>query len=74
MINVKNYLVLFFISLQSVVTLYSQELYVFNEPASTLPARSISFKLKNHLVQETALLSQFSFRTLRNYLLGLIKT
>lgn len=73
MINVKNYLVLFFISLQSVVTLYSQELYVFNEPASTLPARSISFKLKNHLVQETALLSQFSIRTAPQLFFGVNK-
>lgn len=52
---------------------YSQELYVYNEPASTLPARSISLKVKNHFAQQTALLNQFSFRTVPQVFLGVDK-
>ncbi|MBM3159111.1 MAG: hypothetical protein ACKO33_07830 [Bacteroidota bacterium] len=53
--------------------LFGQELYVFNEPASTLPARSLNFKLKNHLVQQTNLLNQFSFRTTPQVFMGVNK-
>jgi len=53
--------------------LFGQELYVFNEPASTLPARSLSFKLKNHLVQQTNLLNQFSFRSTPQVFMGVDK-
>jgi hypothetical protein len=40
-----------------------QELYVFSEPASTLPAHAVSLKLKNHFAAQNALFSRFSFRT-----------
>ncbi|MEY3947983.1 MAG: hypothetical protein RL512_794 [Bacteroidota bacterium] len=66
-------LLFFFHGLLSITPLLSQELYVFNEPASTLPARSLSIKLKNHLVQKTALLNQFSFRSTPQVFVGLNK-
>ena len=69
----KRYLLFFFQGLLSITPLLSQELYVFNEPASTLPARSLSIKLKNHLVQKTALLNQFSFRSTPQVFVGLNK-
>ncbi|MBU6176964.1 MAG: hypothetical protein KGO80_04285 [Bacteroidetes bacterium] len=68
-----GFFIVFFLVLQAAMPLFSQELYVYNEPASTLPARSVSVKLKNHLVQETALLNQFSFRTAPQVFLGMNK-
>ena len=47
-----------------------QELYVFSEPASTLPAHALSFKLKNHVVSKNALFDRFSYRTSPQVFLG----
>lgn len=71
--GLKSYLVLLFCRVLFVMPLFGQELYVYNESASTLPARSVSFKLKNHLVQKTYLLNQFSFRSAPQVFMGVYK-
>lgn len=53
--------------------LYAQELYVFSEPASTLPARSLSVKLKNHVASQNEFFNRLSYRTSPQLFLGLSK-
>ncbi len=51
----------------------SQELYVFSEPASNIPAKSISVKLKEHFVSSDNIYSRFSHRVMPQVYIGLSK-
>lgn len=42
--------------------LTGQELYVFAEPASSIPARSLSVKIKDHFVSSDNIYDRFSNR------------
>jgi hypothetical protein len=50
-----------------------QELYVFSEPASNLPAKSISVKLTNHFVSTDNIYGRFSHRLMPQVMFGLSK-
>ncbi len=51
----------------------AQELYVFTEPASNLPARSISLKLTDHFVTSDNIYNRFSHRLMPQVMLGVSK-
>lgn len=51
----------------------SQELYIYSEPASSVPARSISIKLKGHLVTEDNIYGRFSKRFMPEITVGINK-
>lgn len=51
----------------------AQELYVYAEPASNLPARSLSLKLKSHWVGEDRIFGRFSYRYTPQVMVGLSK-
>lgn len=51
----------------------AQELYVFSEPASILPARSISVKIKDHFVTKDNIYGRFSNRLMPQLMFGLNK-
>ncbi len=51
----------------------SQELYVFSEPASNMPARSISVKLTNHFVTADKIYGRFSHRIMPQVMIGVSK-
>jgi len=51
----------------------SQELYVFNNPASNIPANSISLKLTNHFVTNDKIYSRFSQRLMPQVMMGISK-
>lgn len=53
--------------------LSAQELYVFSEPASNIPARSVSVKLTDHFVTSDGIYSRFSHRLMPEFMLGLSK-
>lgn len=50
-----------------------QELYVFSEPASNIPARSLSVKLTNHFVTSDKIYGRFSNRLMPQVYLGVSK-
>ena len=50
-----------------------QELYVFSEPASNVPAYSLSVKLTNHLVTSDKIYGRFSNRLMPQVYLGVSK-
>lgn len=50
-----------------------QELYVFSDPASNIPARSVNFKLKTHGVGDDVRFSRFSYRVMPQVMAGLTK-
>ncbi len=50
-----------------------QELYVFSEPASNVPAHSLSVKLTNHFVTSDKIYGRFSNRLMPQVYLGLSK-
>lgn len=62
-------LVLLFISLRST----AQELYVFSEPASNMPAKSISLKVTDHFVTSDDIYSRFSHRLMPQVMFGFSK-
>ncbi len=66
---------LFIICLVSLVTVKTgaQELYVFSEPASNLPARSLSVKIKDHFVTTDNIYGRFSNRLMPQLFIGLHK-
>ncbi len=65
---------LFFIGLLCISNLlYAQELYVFSEPASTLPAHSLSVKMKNHIASRNEIFNRLSFRNSPQLFFGLSK-
>ena len=51
----------------------AQELYVFSEPASNLPARSLSVKIKNHFVTRDNIYGRFSNRLMPQVFFGVHK-
>jgi hypothetical protein len=51
----------------------AQELYVFSEPASSLPAHSLSVKLKDHFVTKDNIYGRFSNRLMPQLMAGLSK-
>lgn len=51
----------------------AQELYVFSEPASNIPAHSISVKLKNHFVASDNIYQRFSNRIMPQVMFGVSK-
>ena len=55
------------------VNLQAQELYVFSEPASNMPAHSISTKLTGHFVGKDDIYGRFSQRYMPEIMLGLNK-
>lgn len=50
-----------------------QELYVFSEPASNLPAHTISLKLTDHFVTRDNIYGRFSHRVMPQVLVGISK-
>lgn len=55
------------------VKLNGQELYVFTEPASNMPANSISFKLTDHFVTSDKIYNRFSHRLMPQLMFGVSK-
>ena len=53
---------------------HSQELYVFSEPASNIPAHSLSAKLKSHFVTRDNIYGRFSNRLMPQLFFGLHKS
>lgn len=53
--------------------IYGQELYVFSEPASNMPAHSISLKLTDHFVTADNIYSRFSHRIMPQVMFGISK-
>jgi hypothetical protein len=51
----------------------AQELYVYSEPASNLPARSMSYKLKNQFVKEDKIYGRFAYRYTPQVMAGITK-
>lgn len=49
----------------------AQELYVFSDPASVLPARSLSLKWKNHFVTRDNIYGRFSARLMPQLMAGI---
>ena len=52
---------------------YGQELYVFSEPASNMPAHSISAKLTNHFVVNDEIYNRLSQRYMPEIMFGISK-
>ena len=55
------------------VSVTAQELYVFSEPASSLPAHSLSVKFKDHSVTKDNIYGRFSNRLMPQLMAGLSK-
>ena len=55
------------------VKMYGQELYVFSEPASNLPANSISVKITDHFVISDNIYNRFSHRLMPQVQFGISK-
>lgn len=53
--------------------LHSQELFVFSEPASNMPAHSVSAKLTGHFVTRDNIYARFSQRYMPQLMLGVSK-
>jgi hypothetical protein len=53
--------------------IHAQELYVYSEPASNLPARSMSYKLKNQFVKEDKIYGRFAYRYTPQVMAGVTK-
>lgn len=62
-------IVLFFLSIK----IQGQELYVFTEPASNMPAHSISLKLTDHFVTKDNIYNRFSHRLMPQVMFGISK-
>jgi hypothetical protein len=65
-------------SLLAIVVLLSlkshgQELFVYSEPASNMPARSISVKLTDHFVTDDNIYNRFSHRIMPQIMFGVSK-
>jgi hypothetical protein len=55
------------------VTAYSQELYVFTEPASVMPARSLTVRSRTHMMGANAMYDRFTFRNNVQVVAGLTR-
>lgn len=62
-------LIILFIALKS----GGQELYVFSEPASNMPAHSLSAKLTGHFVTNDKIYGRFTQRYMPEVMLGISK-
>ena len=62
-----------FLLLLSASNAHGQELYVFSEPASNIPAHSLSVKLKDHFVTDDNIYSRFSNRLMPQVMFGMSK-
>ncbi|MES1221856.1 MAG: hypothetical protein ABUT20_40535, partial [Bacteroidota bacterium] len=62
-------LILLFIAQRSI----GQELYVFSEPASNMPAHSISTKLTGHFVTDDKIYGRFTQRYMPEIMFGISK-
>jgi hypothetical protein len=62
-------IILFLLSM----TMNGQELYVFTEPASNMPAHSISLKLTDHFVSNDKIYNRFSHRFMPQVMFGFSK-
>lgn len=62
-------IVFFFLSIK----IQGQELYVFTEPASNMPAHSISLKLTDHFVTKDNIYNRFSHRLMPQVMFGISK-
>ena len=49
---------------------HSQELYVFSDPASNIPARSLSAKMKSHGVGADQIYGRFTYRVMPQLMAG----
>ncbi len=67
----KRVLLLLFVSAGT--QLQAQELYVFSEPASNMPAHSISVKLTDHFVINGGIYNRFSHRIMPQVMFGISK-
>ncbi|MCX6316782.1 MAG: hypothetical protein NTW29_05800 [Bacteroidetes bacterium] len=65
--------ILLLLLLTATLHLSAQELYVFSEPASNVPSKSISIKLKEHFVTSDNIYSRFSQRFMPQVMAGLSK-
>ncbi|MEO8404027.1 MAG: hypothetical protein ABI480_05515 [Chitinophagaceae bacterium] len=63
----------FFLLLLGCSRMQAQELYVFTEPASNMPANSISVKLTGHFVTNDNIYSRFSQRYMPEIMFGISK-
>lgn len=61
------------ISIFALHVTHAQELYVFSEPASNMPARSMSAKLSAHYVAKDNIYGRFSQRYMPEVMLGINK-
>lgn len=68
-----RYLILYGLLCLLTVKGNTQELYVFSEPASNLPAHSLSIKVKNHFVTRDNIYGRFSNRLMPQVFFGLHK-
>lgn len=62
-----------FLFLFSVIQTKAQELYVFTEPASNMPAHSVSAKLTDHFVTNDNIYDRFSHRFMPQLMFGFSK-
>lgn len=62
-----------FLLLLSASYAHGQELYVFSEPASNIPAHSLSIKLKDHFVTDDNIYGRFSNRLMPQVMFGMSK-
>ncbi len=53
--------------------IHGQELYVFSDPASNIPARSVNFKLKSHGVGDDIRFGRFTYRLMPQVMAGISK-
>lgn len=65
--------VIFFVAMLFAVQIRAQELYVYTEPASNVPAHSISLKLTDHFVTGDNIYNRFSQRFMPQVYVGLSK-
>ena len=63
----------FIIALLLTLKMNGQELYVFSEPASNMPAHSISLKLTDHFVTNDYIYGRFSHRVMPQIMFGISK-
>ncbi|HEV7781263.1 MAG TPA: hypothetical protein VGO58_08345 [Chitinophagaceae bacterium] len=63
----------FFLFVFNGTRLPAQELYVFTEPASNMPAHSISVKLTDHFVTSDRIYNRFSHRIMPQIMFGISK-
>lgn len=65
--------ILLFLSVALVIRSGAQELYIFSEPASNIPAHSVSAKLTEHFVTNDNIYNRFSHRLMPQVYMGISK-